>query len=392
MKSMKSYVFSTVLGLSILASPAFAQRDLEFEGRQYGFCVDGIESRLPAKDAKNLLWWKDDCAAKYEALGAEGQQRPEVAAKKKRYDEMMPQVDAIAGDMMKAEAAKNAAKDAVEGRIWGDSAVEKLTSGQTELLFQKVAILQKGIEHYKTCLAKIELAAKGDPKFMKEGDPSADSDWPGDKLKPHCQAGLKKLESGIVEFKKKWVAEGKVKAGQIQKDYGTLDAEEKHLSKIVTSKDPLEALDIYNSYKYLNENGRMLRDALDTLGQQYNFFLEEDVIKGMSHEAMMKQATAWVDKGVEGQKEWEGKAQTAQNMYVKELLKVLSGDKAKLVKREGTPSLWDLGFGHSAARARLKLYAKSKWFRYDGNGCQTTYYFSGMKITKTKKEGYGCRG
>ena len=71
--------------------------------------------------------------------------------------------------------------------------------------------------------------------------------------------------------------------------------------------------------------------------------------------------------------------------------KALSGDRLRLVKQKGRPS-WTSNMTDAtpSVRAGIKSYATAQWYRYDDGGCQTFYYFSGAKQTKTKRVPAGC--
>lgn len=379
------------VSFTLLTGSYAAAQDDDFKTNQYKYCLDGIESRLPEKNAENLLFWKKNCSEQYDALGDGLRGKPAVVEQKKRFDALMVKVDAITAAQAKLDEAKNAGNDAVSEATFGDMSLPTITSGQTESVGQKVKILSKGANHFKTCLEKIEIAVKQNPNYLKEDANDARGST-GEQLRQRCKDGLAKAEKGVEQFQKAYLEEGKKKAKDAYTlEYVKLLAAENVPDELSKSKDPLTALDVYSAFHYLADDGRLLDNRLAELLEEYDFLATHEVAKGVTVSQMKEKTAVWRKRGEEGTAAWADRNSKAFDLYKPELLKTLSGDKQRIVKQQGLPSWTDQMTVRTTARAGLKLYSKAKWFRYDGNGCQTYYHFSGAKLTNTKKEGVGCR-
>jgi len=368
-----------LLVTSLASSSAFAE---DQSIKNFRFCLDSIDQRIGGKDPENLAYWKTQC--EQQLAGISGAAR---GTQKARWDKQLAVIDPLLNLAQKGSAVTEILRAAfLDGRAGGFK-LAYVKSGDS--LAVRIDNLTKGVTSFEACLKKI-----GEAKSIDSGFDSVqlDEGTAGDLLKK-CSDGKTRAQTTIAELEPQWKAEGRKRAKELYTiAYVKLVESENYPDKLEGSKDPLDAIDLFERYHFLAETGMGLHHDVESLVASYPFIARDEVVKGVTVTQMKDKAQLLWDKGNKGKDKWKTKSDAALASYDKELKKALSGDRLRIVNQQGRPS-WTSNMNDRAAtiRANLRSYAKATWFRYDGDSCNTFYYFSGAKLKKTKREGAGCR-
>lgn len=371
-----------VCGLLLTTSHAFAE---DQPTKNFRFCLDSIDQRLGSKDAENLAFWKNQCAAKHDAIS--NKSGADYDKQKARWDKQLAVIEPLLEGAAKGQSTDATLQAAESASRFGTLKLTYIKSGNEP--GDKIKELSAGIELFKQCLAK--LATLDDPNWRGRSIPAATGT--GGDVEKACKEGMAKAEHAVAEIKPLWEAAGKKRAKELHDVYYVkLEKNDSYPDKLARSKDPLDAIDTWEAFHFLAEEGHSLKTGLEHALKQYPFLETFEVAKGLTSKEMLEKASAFIDKGLAGQQEWKARHDKGLAMFDRELEKSLSGDRLALVKRLGRPSwMSNMTEGVSTVRKGLKSYATAKWFRYDGNACETFYYFAGSKQTKVRREGLGCR-
>lgn len=377
--------FIPALLVTVLASSSAFAEDQSI--KNFRFCLDSIDQRIAGKDAENLAYWKTQCEKTLAAVSGAAKGTSDFATQKARWDKQLAVIDPLLNKAQQGGQVLEILRAAsLDGRAGGNKLIY-IKSGDS--LAIRIDNLTKGVVSFEACLKKL-----GDAKAIDSGFTSVqlDEGTAGD-LVTKCTDGKSRAQTTIAELEPQWKAEGRARAKELYNiAYVKLVESENYPDKLEGTKDPLDAIDLFDRYHFLAETGMTLHRDLEALVASYPFIANDVVVKGVTVTQMKEKAQVLWEKGNKGKDKWKAKSDAAFAMYDKELKKALSGDRLRIVNQQGRPS-WTSNMNDRQAtiRANLRSYAKASWFRYDGNSCNTFYYFSGAKLTKTKREGVGCR-
>jgi hypothetical protein len=343
--------------------------------------LDQAERALGSSDPHAAQVHLDSARSELDKLSPANRARPQFATAEARWKKLSGKDGDMASSQHKTELGHDALRDASAHHQ--EAKIGPIHNAGREYL----GSLETRAKVEKQCVDMLDTAFKQDPntaKLVYEGKT-------GQAIYDACKAKLAEVNTAhdqlLKELQDKEAAiVVKVYKEQWPKAEHFYSSAKKLLRKpddfaiINANSDIITAVDQYSS-------------VVGTCREVTQYHLETlQLDKAMTANAMCEQAAAMLAEAGPLAKDTQEKYNQAYDRLQQKIFASVHGDRARIMKQEGLPSWFD-GADLLDSHEWFNAMLRSSYYRYDSStGCQTTYYFSGNSLQRSKNEPLGCAG